>query len=90
MINPTYDYLEIKKFGIYGKIKDNKVIETGKILIVRQDSSQIQVKLKSNNNDSTQSLQYFWNIVFKGKDSILMFDASVGCGTYYNIYRRKN
>lgn len=87
-INPTYDYLEIKKYGIYGKVKDNKLIETGKIEIITQDISQFEIKLKPDDKDSVTYSK--WYYVTYTNDSIIMRDASVGCGVSYNAYKRKN
>lgn len=86
-INPTYDYLEIKKYGIYGKVKDNKLIETGKIEIIEQELSQFEIKLIPADKDSiTNSIWYY---VTYSNDSIIMRDASVGCGVSDNTYKRK-
>jgi hypothetical protein len=87
-INPTYDYLEIKKYGIYGKVKDNKLIETGKIEIVTQDNSQFEIKLKPNDKDSI--INSTWYYVTYSNDSIIMRDASIGCGVLYNAYKKQN
>ena len=86
-INPNYDYLEIKKYGIYGKVKDNKLIETGKIEIITQDNSQFEINLKPDDKDSISINSYF---VTYSNDSIIMTDASIGCGVLYNSYKRKN
>ena len=85
--NPSYDYLEFKKYGIYGKVKDNKLIETGKIEIITQDNSQFEIKLKPDDKDSINSNLYF---VTYSNDSIVMRDASVFCGVLLNNYKRKN
>ena len=87
-INPTYDYLEIKKYGIYGKVKDNRLIETGKIEIVAQDNSQFEIKLKPNDKDSI--INSTWYYVTYSNDSIIMRDASIGCGVLYNAYKKQN
>jgi len=87
-LNPNYDYLVIKKFGIYGKIKDNKLIESGMIQIIKQDNTTFEVNFIPNNND-TNGLQY-WYISFTPKDSVTLTDASIFCGTLYNVYKRKN
>ena len=87
-INPTYDYLEIKKYGIYGKVKDNKLIETGKIEIVAQDNSQFEIKLKPNDKDSIINSTLYY--VTYSNDSIIMRDASIGCGVLYNAYKKQN
>jgi hypothetical protein len=87
-INPTYDYLVIKKYGIYGLIKDNKLIQTGEIEIIKQDNSQFEIKLKPDNLDSITNSS--WYYVGYTNDSILMRDANIGCGVLYNVYKRQN
>jgi hypothetical protein len=88
-IDPTYDYLEMKKYGIYGMIKDNEVIESGKIEIIKQDSLQLIIKLDSIKNDSNVFAHNIWSINFQNDDSLILYDASIGCGTYYNVYKRE-
>ena len=85
--NPSYDYLEFKKYGIYGKVKDNRLIETGKIEIITQDNSQFEIELKPDEKDSINTNSYF---VTFSNDSIVMKDASVFCGVLLNNYKRKN
>jgi hypothetical protein len=88
-ISPTYDYLLIKKFGIYGMIKDNKIIESGRIQIIKQADNQLEIQLNSDSADSSKFTSITWLVNYQGNDSMLLIDASVGCGTYYNIYQRK-
>lgn len=87
--NPDYNYLVIKKYGIYGKIKDNKVIESGKIEIVKQDNTLFEIRLNPDNSKNPNTSDY-WYVNYKSKDSLVMVDASIGCGVIYNVYRRKN
>ena len=87
-IAPTYDYLEIKKFGIYGMIKNNKIIESGKIVVVKQDSSLFEINLKPDKIDSITNESWYY-VFFHENDSLKLYDASVGCGFLYNAYRKK-
>lgn len=86
-IGPTYDYLEIKRYGIYGKIKDNIVIESGKIVVTKQDNSQLQIKFEPEDKELPV---YWYDVSFYPKDSLMMRDASVGCGVEYNEYSKEN
>jgi hypothetical protein len=86
--NPTYDYLEIKKYGIYGLVKNNKLFQTGVIEIIEQDNSQFEIKLKPDNLDSISNST--WYYVGYTNDSIILRDASIGCGVLYNVYKRQN
>jgi hypothetical protein len=81
-INPNYDYLEIKRYGIYGKIKNNVLIESGKIIVVKQVSDQLTIKLESDNEGD------YWDITFNAKDSLRMMDASIGCGYLFNQFKK--
>lgn len=85
---PTYDYLEIKKYGIYGMVKDNKLIETGEIEIIKQESSQFEIKLNPDTKDNTTNPSWYY-VSFKN-DSIIMTDASIGCGVLFNVYKKYN
>ena len=46
---PTYDYLEIKSFGIYGIVKSNLLVEYGRIEIISVDevAKTLTIKLVS-------------------------------------------
>ncbi|MEA4841336.1 MAG: hypothetical protein VB110_10075 [Bacteroidales bacterium] len=85
-IDPTYDYLEIKKYGIYGKIKNNKIIESGKIQVLIQDNSQFEINLKPDNTDKN-IIENLYNVHFTG-NTMEMYDTSVGCGILYNVYKK--
>ena len=86
-IDPNYDYLVIKKYGIYGKIKANKVIESGKIEVVKQNATQFKINLKSGTNSSTYPTE-IWYVNYKGKDSLEMINASIGCGYLSNVFKK--
>jgi hypothetical protein len=80
--------LEIKKYGIYGKVKDNNLLETGKIEIVKQNNSQFEIMFIP---DEKYSNTYrTWYDITYSNDSITMRDASIGCGVIYNVYRKIN
>jgi hypothetical protein len=73
---PTFDYLEIKSFGIYGLIKDNQVIQIGKINISIQNKDTFYINLipdKTNDNGLGWSSKY---VYFQGNDSL---DLDEGC-----------
>ena len=87
-VSATYDYLVIKEFGIYGKIKDNKLIESGQIVVVTQSSSQFEIELipDATYNNAINS----WYYVTYSNDQLTMTDASIGCGVLYNVYKQSN
>ena len=84
-IDPNYDFLEIKRYGIYGKIKNNSVIESGKIVITKQGSNQLLLSFEP--EDKTLPV-YLYDVTFYPKDSLMMRDASVGCGVLFNEYKK--
>lgn len=88
-IPSTYDYLEIKKYGIYGMIKNNKVIESGKIQIIKQDSKLFEMSFYSDKNINDLYPSSIWYVNYIGNDSLEMVDASVGCGVLYNVYKKR-
>jgi len=87
-IAPNYDYLEFKKYGIYGKVKNNKIIETGKIVVVKQDNSQFEIHLIPEQIDNTMN-ESWYNVNFNGNDSVKLYDATVGCGFLYNAFKKQ-
>jgi len=87
-ISPNYDYLEFKKYGIYGKIKNNRIIETGKTVVVKQDNSQFEIHLIPEQIDNTMN-ESWYNVNFNGNDSVKLYDATVGCGYLYNAFKKQ-
>ena len=87
-IDPDYDYLVIKKYGIYGKIKANKVIESGKIEVVKQNATMFEIILKSSFKNNSTYPSDIWYVNYMGKDSLEMVDASVGCGYLSNVFKK--
>jgi len=87
-VSATYDFLVIKKFGVYGKIKDNKLIESGKIVVVAQTSSQFEIELIPDSGYSN-AINSWYNITFSN-NQLTMTDASIGCGVLYNVYQQSN
>lgn len=83
--DPTYDFLEFNKFGIYGKIKDNVLLETGKIDIIKQDMDVLKIQFIP--STGTDMFNHVWSVRYVGKDSIIMQDVSIGCGTYWHVYQ---
>lgn len=85
-IDPTYDFLEFKKHGIYGKVKEGKLVEVGKIEIVEQNYMNLLIKFVPE-GDMIQESQY-WNVYYAGLNSIELYDAHVGCGSYAHVYKK--
>jgi len=87
-VAPDYDYLVIKKYGIYGKIKDNKVTESGEIVVVKQVASEFQISLHPEARYSQAFVTWYY-VSYTAGDSMKMMDASVGCGFLYNAFKKQ-
>lgn len=87
-IMPTSDYvMEYIPYGIYGKIKDNKITETGKIRIVKQDNNVIVIDFFADDKYNTDYFLIQQSINFKGRDTLILYDYNVSDG-YGSYYRR--
>lgn len=88
---PDYDYLEIKKFGIYGLIRDGRLFEYGKIELDTFDintEAYLQVKLipdyyvgRNPNMDTPEKY-----VDLKGTDSLNLISPC--CDLYNYHYKR--
>ena len=69
---PDFDYLEIKEYGIYGFVRNDTLLEYGKIVPTIQTSNELELKVdfeKDKNSDSffTDPEKY---VVFNGADTL--------------------
>ncbi len=69
---PNFDYLEVKEFGIYGFIRNDSLIEYGKIAPASQTANDFSLKIdfvKDDLSDSffTDTEKY---VVFSGEDTL--------------------
>ena len=86
---PTYDYLEIVKFGIFGIIKNDSIKQFGRILINKQDSTQTKISFFDDSNFCLTDYQLNQRVVsFKGNDTLILWDGMVD-GYFYYYYRVK-
>jgi hypothetical protein len=71
---PSFDYLEIVKYGIYGIINNNKIKEIGRIEIISQDDNQTIISFLKDEEYSTDL--YFQNkvVLFTGNDTLSLGD----------------
>jgi hypothetical protein len=87
-IMPTSNYtMEFITFGIYGEIKDNEITGIGKIRIVRQDNIQTVIDFVPDDKYKTDYFLIQKDIVFKGKDTLIIGDYNMSDG-YYDYYKR--
>jgi len=87
-IDPTYDcYLEVVRFGIYGKIIENKVNEYGKLIISKQDETETKIEFFPADIHVDYFLQSK-SIRFKGSDTLILWDGLIdGYEDYYKRIR---
>ncbi len=82
----NFDYLEVKKYGIYGYIKDDNILEYGRILIDEQTDESLLVRLQPD----AQSGQFMTDnekyVQFYGNDTLYL--ASPCCDRYVYHYSR--
>ena len=85
-IDPTYDcYLEVVRFGIYGKIIENKVNEYGKLIISKQDETETKIEFFPADIHVDYFLQSK-SIRFKGSDTLILWDGLID--GYEDYYKR--
>jgi hypothetical protein len=86
-IEPTYDYLEFVSFGIYGRIKNDQIMDIGKVVIYTQDSIHLVIDFEPDDIYNTELLEQAL-IEFKGNDTLMLLDNCVDC--YIHYFKRKN
>ena len=85
-IDPTYDcYFEVVRFGIYGKIIENKVNEFGKLIISKQDETETKIEFFPADIHVDYFLQSK-SIRFKGSDTLILWDGLID--GYEDYYKR--
>ena len=72
---PSYDYLEIVQYGIYGTIVDNKIKEIGRLIINKQDSSVTIIDFSPDDQYKTDTFSIQKSIQFIGKDTLILNDT---------------
>ena len=73
--DPSYDYLEVTKYGIYGIIKDNKIKEIGKIIVNQQDDIRTLITFLPDAEYRTDYQLNQRQISFNGNDSLSLWDT---------------
>jgi hypothetical protein len=83
---PSYDYLEFVKYGIYGVIKDNQIKEIGRLIINQQDDNGTVVTFFPDDIYMTNYQMNISAIIFKGKDTLALWDTFMD--GYFAYYKR--
>jgi hypothetical protein len=86
-INSTYDcYLEVVRFGIYGKIIENKVNEYGQLIISKQDNTDTKIEFFPADNNRTDYFLESKYIKFNGNDTLILWSGFID--GYEDYYKR--
>jgi hypothetical protein len=81
--DPTYDFLEVVRFGIYGIISGNQIKVIGRLMVHKQDTNETiisfipDVKYISDYYDLSQIIR------FRGKDTLMLSDNYIDGYTEY-------
>ena len=76
-IEPGYDYLEVVKFGIYGRITDKKVFDLGRLLIKKQDDNGTIIDFLPEDKYLTDYYLIQKVIRFQGNNTLILGDNYV-------------
>lgn len=83
-IKPGYVYLEVVRYGIYGKITENTIKEIGKLIIKTQDTDKTIIDFWPDDIYKTDYFLIQKVIRFKGTDTLILDDNYAGgFGDYY-------
>jgi hypothetical protein len=86
--DPTYDFLEIVKFGIYGIIDNNNVREIGMLHVHKQDDSETIIDFLPDDEYKNDYFLIQKIIEFNGNDTLLLWDNM--CDGYTDYFKRIN
>ena len=84
--DPNYNYLEVIRFGIYGKITDHKVKEYGQLIINKQEDTETRIDFFSADNYRTDSFLDQKVVRFEGNDTLILWDGLID--GYFSHYIR--
>jgi len=84
--DPTYDFLEIVKFGIYGRIDNNNVKEIGMLHVYKQDDSETIIDFLPDDEYKNDYFLIQKVIEFNGNDTLLLWDNM--CDGYTDYFKR--
>lgn len=85
-VEPGYDYLEVVQYGIYGRIRDSKVIEIGRLIINKQDDNETIIDFLPDEKYKTNNFLIQKVIRFQGNDTLMLDDICDDC--YREYFKR--
>ena len=83
---PTYDYLEIVRFGIFGIIKNDSIKIFGRLLVNKQDSTETQISFLPETICLSDYQLIQREVSFQGNDTLVLWDGMIDGYFYY--YKR--
>lgn len=86
IIDPTYDYLEIIPFGIYGIVDHDAIQVTGKIQIDQQDSSTTLLQFIPDQIAPELYQIPPKSVWLQGPDTLMLSDLCADC--YTDVFKR--
>lgn len=86
-INATHDsYLEVVRYGIYGKVVKNDVKEYGKLIITKQDDTETVISFFPSDVYRSDYFLVSASVRFRGNDTLILWDRAYD--GYFDHYRR--
>ncbi len=87
-LDPTFDFLEIVPFGIYGIIDNDAIQLTGKIQIDQQNQNGTLIELIPDNSHNANPDYLFMpkSVWLWGPDTLILFDLCADC--YADVFKR--
>ncbi len=79
----NFDYLEVRNFGIYGFIRNDSLLEYGRIEIKEQSEDKLWIILHRDDNSSYFFPEYELFVELPEEDSLNIFSAAMDGYNYY-------
>jgi len=83
--DPTFDFLEVVRYGIYGIIENNDVKDIGHIIVDKQESDETIITFSSDDIDPLYILGQH-NLQFQGNDTLVLWDNFAD--GYFSFFKR--
>jgi hypothetical protein len=83
---PTYDYLDVVPYGIYGIITEHKIKEIGRIMVNTQENTGTLISFFSDPIYRTDTQLIQRQIGFIGNDTLVLWDMMFD--GYFSYYKR--
>ena len=88
-IEPWFDYLEIVKYGIYGFIDDDDIVEVGKIEVISHEDNKTLINFIKDDEYTTELYLHNRLVRFNSNDTLLLagYNMSHGFTAYFKRIR---